>query len=330
MSVSRYADSEFVVTNFSYEKIQNEANAGRDPRDFFMNVKNYDFFVWMHFYAARDTIHPDGHTDADIDFAHDGQGFPTWHRMYMLEWEKSIQEIAHDDTFSVPFWDWTEPKDESKIFTNDLLGVTEQSGDKDEGNVTGKYFNDWYIICTREQTKDLTEICDPTNKESGLKRLKSKGTFPTKKEVNFALRFETFDLPPYSKESSCNFRNLLEGYVSTKIGYRLPNAHTLHNQVHIAIGGTMGDVPSASNDPIFPLHHAFIDRMYEKWLRKYKKDALDSLSPFDAPIGHNKDDVIVPLFPFYTHEEMFKKSVEFGYEYEDVDEEGEYILITIM
>ena len=92
----------------------------------------------------------------------------------------------------------------------------------------------------------------------------------------------------------------------------------------------MGDVPSASNDPIFPLHHAFIDRMYEKWLRKYKKDALDSLSPFDAPIGHNKDDVIVPLFPFYTHEEMFKKSVEFGYEYEDVDEEGEYILITIM
>ena len=185
MPVSRYAESDFLVTNFSYEKIQNEANAGRDPRDFFMNVKNYDFFVWMHFYAARDTIHPDGHTDADIDFAHDGQGFPTWHRLYMLEWERSIQEIAHDDTFSVPFWDWTEPKDESKIFTNDLLGVTEQSSDKNEGNVTGKYFNDWYIICTREQTKDLTKICDPTNKESGLKRLKSKGTFPTKKKSEF-------------------------------------------------------------------------------------------------------------------------------------------------
>ena len=29
-------------------------------------------------------------------------------------------------------------------------------------------------------------------------------TFPTKEEVN-ALQFETFDLPPYAKESSCKF-----------------------------------------------------------------------------------------------------------------------------
>ena len=76
---------------------------------------------------------------------------------------------------------------------------------------------------------------------------------------NCALRFETFDLPPYGKESSCNFKNILEGYVSTKTGYRLPNVHTLHNQVHIVVGGTMGDVPSASNDSIFPLHHSFVD-----------------------------------------------------------------------
>ena len=47
-------------------------------------------------------------------------------------------------------------------------------------------------------------------------------TFPTTEEVNFALRFETFDLQPYGKESSCSFKNILEGYVSTKTGYRLP------------------------------------------------------------------------------------------------------------
>ena len=84
----------------------------------------------------------------------------------------------------------------------------------------------------------------------------------------------------------------------------------------------MGDVPSASNDPIFPLHHAFVDRIYEKWLRKFKKDA-NALSTYDAPIGHNRHDVIVPLFPVYTHQQMFKKSFEFGYDYQDVDEEGE-------
>ena len=67
-------------------------------------------------------------------------------------------------------------------------------------------------------------------------------TFPTKKEVNFALGFEAFDVQPYDKETSCNFRNTLEGYVNTTIGCRTSNAHTLHNNVHIAFGGTMGDV----------------------------------------------------------------------------------------
>ena len=148
-------------------------------------------------------------------------------------------------------------------------------------------------------------------------------TFPTKEEVNFALRFETFDLPPYGKESSCNSKNILEGYASTKTGYRLPNVHTLHNQVHIVVGGVMGDVPSASNDPIFPLHHSFVDRIYEKWLRKFNKDA-SVLSSYDAPIGHNKDDVIVPLYPVYTHQQIFKKSFEFVYAYDDVDENGKY------
>ena len=138
-----------------------------------------------------------------------------------------------------------------------------------------------------------------------------------------ALRFKTFDLPFYGKESSCNFKNILEGYVSAKTGYRLPNVHTLHNQVHIVVGGVMGDVPSASNDPIFPLHHSFVDRIYEKWLRKFNKDA-SVLSSYDAPIGHNKDDVIVPLYPVYTHQQMFKKSFEFGYDYDDVDKNGKY------
>ena len=76
----------------------------------------------------------------------------------------------------------------------------------------------------------------------------------------------------------------------------------------------MGDVPSASNDPIFPLHHSFVDRIYEKWLRKFN----------NAPIGHNKDDVIVPLDPVYTHQQMFKKSFEFDYDYDDVDKNGKY------
>ena len=78
---------------------------------------------------------------------------------------------------------------------------------------------------------------------------------------NIALQFKTFDLPPYGKESSCNFKNILEGYVSTKTGYSLPDVHTLLNQVHIVVGGPMGNVSSALNEPVFPLHHSFVDRI---------------------------------------------------------------------
>ena len=87
---------------------------------------------------------------------------------------------------------------------------------------------------------------------------------------------------------------------STKTGYRSPNVHTFWlNQVHIVVGGAMGDVSSASNDSIFPLHHFFVDRIYEKWLRKFNKDA-SVLSTYNAPIRHNKDNVIVTLYPVYT------------------------------
>ena len=62
---------------------------------------------------------------------------------------------------------------------------------------------------------------------------------------------------------------------------------------------------------------------YEKWLRTFNKNA-SVLSTYNAPIGHNKDDVIVPLYPVYTHQQMFKKSFEFGYDYDDVDKNGKY------
>ena len=108
---------------------------------------------------------------------------------------------------------------------------------------------------------------------------------------------------------------------NTSTGYPTPNVHTLHNQVHYAIGGTMKSSFSSANDPIFFLHHSFVDRIFEKWLRKYNKDA-SILSSHGAPLGHNRRDIIVPLFPVYTHEEVFKKSFELGYDFEDVDGKG--------
>lgn len=41
-----------------------------------------------------------------------------------------------------------------------------------------------------------------------------------------------------------------------------------HDQIHVEIGGLMGDPDTAALDPIFWLHHANIDRLWEVWLRR--------------------------------------------------------------
>jgi hypothetical protein len=41
---------------------------------------------------------------------------------------------------------------------------------------------------------------------------------------------------------------------------------TPHDAVHVDIGGWMADIPTAAQDPIFYLHHANMDRLWDLWL----------------------------------------------------------------
>jgi len=41
-----------------------------------------------------------------------------------------------------------------------------------------------------------------------------------------------------------------------------------HNVVHSALGGLMGDPDTAAQDPIFWLHHANIDRLWNQWIQQ--------------------------------------------------------------
>jgi hypothetical protein len=43
---------------------------------------------------------------------------------------------------------------------------------------------------------------------------------------------------------------------------------TPHAAVHVSVGGWMGFVPTAAQDPIFYLHHSNIDRLWNAWLKQ--------------------------------------------------------------
>ena len=96
------------------------------------------------------TRHQHNMTRADIEFAHDGQGFPTWHRLYMLAWgKKRCRKLVTMKNFALPYWDWTGSKTQCDpaICSEELLGVTNQV----DRTVKGKYFDNWYVICSNEQ-----------------------------------------------------------------------------------------------------------------------------------------------------------------------------------
>lgn len=42
----------------------------------------------------------------------------------------------------------------------------------------------------------------------------------------------------------------------------------LHNTVHVWVGGTMANIPTAPADPIFWMNHANVDRIWDMWQKK--------------------------------------------------------------
>jgi tyrosinase len=43
----------------------------------------------------------------------------------------------------------------------------------------------------------------------------------------------------------------------------------VHNAVHMWVGGTMGDIPTAAYDPLFWAHHTMIDRVWALWQQRH-------------------------------------------------------------
>ena len=151
----------------------------------------------------------------------------------MLTWETTLQEIGNDENFAIPFWE-SKTQCEPAICSEELLGVTKQVG----GTVKGKYFDNWCVICTSEQTHFSTKMCDPMNKKTGLERITEKEmegkvrkqgytmTNQSKKKSTLHSGLKLLTCHPMAKSQAANFKKILEGYVSAKTGYPLPNVHT--------------------------------------------------------------------------------------------------------
>ena len=202
---------------------------------------------------------------------------------------------------------------------------------------------------TNVSCADIRSACNPNddrrnnnNLERGLITIRGKTpdnrVLPDRNTIKYLFRTTQYDAPCSQSDiiavnrneydinaSGDSFRNRVEGFVGFKnlatgqfkdCGSG-PDHNNFHNAVHIYIHGHMRIVPSASNDPAFYLHHANVDRIFEQWLQGMGANANYMPTSRIAHPGHNTEDYLVPFFPLKTNVDMFKKSSDFGYSYEE-------------
>lgn len=177
---------------------------------------------------------------------HNGESsadFLVWHRAYLYYFERILREAAEDPSLSLPYWDYTGGE---TSFPRAFATADIQAGDIIPRNPL--YSSDRDLAFTAGRTS-LSEMVTTL----ALGRLESEKLFfgPT----------EDSGLAGGVYDSNPGTMGLIE---------RRP-----HNDVHVAIGGVIGDdmaglmaeVQTAAFDPIFWVHHANIDRLFSRWVR---------------------------------------------------------------
>jgi tyrosinase len=101
----------------------------------------------------------------------------------------------------------------------------------------------------------------------------------------FDNNYFTFGADGPEDSTSASFRAALEGFAETD-AVKSKNESQMHNGVHVWVGGMMGSVPPAPNDPVFWLHHCNIDRIWALW--QVRHPALATQYPTDAAIDNVK------------------------------------------
>ncbi len=203
-----------------------------------------------------------------------GRVFLPWHRAYLHRLEQSLQDI--DFECAIPWWDWTLSEGIPEAFSsNDFEGRNNPLQKTRIQLFPPQVPNAVDQETFRNPDPNLPVFSFPAAdvNEDGRATLAE----VTDYLVNEVTRFEVFN-------------DLLE---------------TIHDFIHVYVGGSMADVTFAAFDPIFYSHHCMIDRIWAQWQAVHGID--------NYPNGLKS----IVLEPFGLTVEEVLNFETLGYEYAD-------------
>uniref|UniRef100_A0A8C5MDP7 Tyrosinase copper-binding domain-containing protein n=1 Tax=Leptobrachium leishanense TaxID=445787 RepID=A0A8C5MDP7_9ANUR len=281
----------------------------------FLDASIYDIFSWIHYYSMKVVIKNDTFDDS-VNYAHRGPAFIVWHRLLLLFFEREIQNLTGDEDFRLPYYDWS--KDETcTICNDDFVGSTDM-----DGNI-GKlsHFASWKVFCSGYNYEDAycRVAAFPHQMETLLRKPGANpqaNKLPSYEDVEHTLNFSVYDTEPFNSLSIHSFRNALEGFIKPSDGETPEN--NMHNLFHAYIGGTISQVAISASDPLFILHHSYIDKITERWIRKY--NASPKSYPSNDNPGHAPRECVTPFLPCFFNEALIDISTVFGYTYSNLNQ----------
>src|SRR6266446_2101753 len=197
----------------------------------------------MHGRFPADAV-PNGTSEEKLLWAqcqHGSYFFLAWHRMFIYYFERIVRAAAsplpNGVDFALPYWDYSDEHRRQLPLRFRMPADSSQ--------------NPLYVA---ERDPDMNN-----DAELDAEVVSNVAAF----------RVRGFSVAPSNPPLLC-----FGGEIAGPIHYRRPHGaleSRPHDVIHGALGGEngwMGDPDTAGRDPIFWLHHANIDRLWEAWLRQ--------------------------------------------------------------
>jgi hypothetical protein len=233
-----------------------------------------------------------------MDCPHGNFWFLPWHRGYLARFEAICAEMSGDPGFRLPYWDYTESPTAPDAFFDDGLDCGKppfvQAADAVLPPLQVALEAAWPSLSADQRTelsrRGLTTPQAVIARARGYWNAASGKRKPTR-DTPALVGGSVIEVTPNKLSAALNLQTFTT-FGSSEADNHSQNAgggdfeRGVHGQIHVNTGGFMGNFMSPV-DPLFWLHHANLDRLWDIWLQRWGSEGRD---PFRLGAGRPKFD----------------------------------------